>query len=45
MYEQLTEAEITKKDLEELSLEELADLKVSLEELSMKCEELLEDDE
>lgn len=40
--EKLTNIEINDEDLKELSAEELADLKVELEELIMKCDELLE---
>lgn len=39
--EKLTIEELTKEDLEELSGEELVDLKVKLEELIMDCEEIL----
>ena len=41
--EELTNLEITNEDLEEMTAEELADLKVELEELLMKCDELLQD--
>ena len=41
--EELTNLEITNEDLEEMTAEELADLKIGLEELLMKCDELLQD--
>lgn len=41
--EKLTIEELTKEDLEELSGEELVDLKVKLEELIMDCEEILQE--
>ncbi len=41
--EELTNLEITNEDLEEMTAEELADLKIELEELLMKCDELLQD--
>ncbi len=41
--EELTNLELTREDLEEMTTEELVDLKVELEELLMQCEELLED--
>lgn len=41
--EELTNLELTREDLEEITTEELVDLKVELEELLMQCEELLED--
>ena len=43
--EELTNLELTREDLEEMTTEELVDLKVELEELLMQCEELLEDSE
>ncbi len=45
MSEELTKLEITKEELEELTAEELADLKIELEELLMECEDILEDDD
>lgn len=45
MNEELTKLEITKEELEELTVEELADLKIELEELLMECEDILEDDD
>lgn len=45
MNEELTNLEITKEELEELSAEELADLKIKLEELVMECDEILQEDE
>lgn len=41
--EELTNLELTREDLEEMTTEELVDLKVELEELLMQCEELIED--
>ena len=41
--EELTNLELTREVLEEMTTEELVDLKVELEELLMQCEELLED--
>ena len=41
--EELTNLELTREDLEEMTTEELVDLKVELEELLMQSEELLED--
>ena len=41
--EELTNLELTREDLEEMTTEELVDLKVELEELLMQCQELLED--
>ena len=43
MREELTDIELTKEDLEQLTAEELADVKVELEELIMDCEEILQD--
>lgn len=43
IMEELTNLELTREDLEEMTTEELVDLKVELEELLMQCEELLED--
>ncbi len=45
MNEELTNLEITKEELEELSAEELADLKIKLEELVMECDEILQEDD
>jgi hypothetical protein len=42
--EKLTNLEINKEDLENLSAEELVDLKIELEELIMKCEDLLNEE-
>ncbi len=42
--EELTNLEITEEELEKLTPEELADAKVRLEELLLKCDELLQDD-
>ena len=42
--EGLTDLEINKEDLENMSAEELADLKVGLEELRMQCDELLQNE-
>lgn len=42
--EELTDLEIKKEDLENMSVEELVDLKVELEELIMKCDELLQEE-
>lgn len=44
MNEELTKLEITKEELEGLSAEELADLKIKLEQLLMECDEVLQDD-
>lgn len=46
--EELVKFELNEEDLKELSAEEIANLKVDLEELIMNCEEILqevEDDE
>lgn len=43
--EESTKIEITKEDLENLTTEEIVDLKVRLEELLMECDELLEENE
>lgn len=43
--EGLTDLEINKEDLENMSAEELVDLKVGLEELIMKCDELLQNED
>lgn len=37
--------EITRNDLQELSTEELVDLKIEIEELLAECEEVLEEEE
>ena len=37
--------EITREDLEELTPEELVELKIKLDEMSLRIEELLEDEE
>ena len=42
--EKLINLEINKEDLENLSAEELVDLKIELEELIMKCEDLLNEE-
>lgn len=42
--EELTNLEINKEDLENLSAEELVDLKIELEELIMKCDDLLNEE-
>lgn len=39
--DELTNLEINEEDLKGMSTEELADLKVELEDLIMKCDELL----
>lgn len=44
MDEELTRLEITKEELEELSAEELVDVKIKLEELLMECDEILQED-
>lgn len=43
--EELTDLEIKKEDLENMSAEELVELKIELEDLIMKCDELLQDEE
>ena len=43
--DELTKMEITKEDLKDLTAEELADLKVRLEELLMECDEILQDED
>ena len=42
MREELNDIELTKEDLKQLSAEELADVKIELEELIMDCEEILQ---
>lgn len=42
--DELTNLEITKEELEELTPEELVEAKIRLEELLLKCDELLQDD-
>lgn len=44
MNEELTKTEITREELEELTPEELADLKIRLEDLLMECDEILQED-
>ena len=44
MEEELVKLEITKEDLQELSAEEIVDIKLKLEELLMECEEILQED-
>lgn len=41
--EELNNLELTNEDLQEMTTEELVDLKLELEELLMKCEDLLEE--
>lgn len=43
MYDELNEVELVREDLEELTAEELADLKIELEDLLMECDEILDD--
>ena len=45
MEENIEELELTKEELENLSPEELVDLKMKLEDLIIECDELLEEDE
>ena len=44
MEEELAKLEITKEELQDLTMEEVADIKVKLEELLMECEEILQED-
>lgn len=43
--EELTNLELTREDLAELSPEELADIKIELEDLEMNIDEILQSDE
>lgn len=43
MFDELNELELVREDLEELTAEELADLKIELEDLLMDCDEILDD--
>lgn len=43
MFDELNEVELVREDLEELTAEELADLKIELEDLLMDCDEILDD--
>lgn len=43
--EELTNLELTREDLAELSPEELADIKIELEDLEMDIDEILQSDE
>lgn len=45
MERELTNIEIENSDIEELNCEELADLKIKIEDLLMDCEEILQSDE
>lgn len=45
MGEELTKLEITNEELKDLTAEELADLKIKLEELLIECDEILQEDE
>lgn len=45
MENNMTDIEITREDLEELTPEELVELKIKLDEMSLRIEELLEDEE
>ena len=43
MFDELNELELVREDLEELTAEELVDLKIELEDLLMDCDEILDD--
>ncbi len=45
MEKDIMDIELTKEDLNELTPEELVDLKIKLEDMKMDLEELLQDDE
>lgn len=45
MFDELNEVELVREDLEELTAEELADLKIELEDLLMDCDEILDDND
>lgn len=45
MFDELNELELVREDLEELTAEELADLKIELEDLLMDCDEILDDND
>ena len=45
MFDELNELELVREDLEELTAEELADLKIELEDLLMDCNEILDDND
>ncbi len=45
MEKNIMDIELTKEDLNELTPEELVDLKIKLEDMKMDLEELLQDDE
>ncbi len=45
MYDELNEMELVREDIEELTAEELADIKVELEEILMDCDEILDNDD
>ena len=45
MFDELNELELVREDLEELTTEELADLKIELEDLLMDCNEILDDND
>lgn len=45
MFDELNEVELVREDLEELTAEELADLKIELEDLLMECDEILDDND
>ena len=38
MYDELNEIELTREDLEQLTAEELADLKIEIEDLLLDCD-------
>ena len=43
MDEIITDVELTDEDLKELDVEELADIKIRLEDLLISCDEILQD--
>lgn len=45
MFDELNELELVREDLEELTAEELVDLKIELEDLLMDCDEILDDND
>ena len=45
MFDELNEVELVREDLEELTAEELVDLKIELEDLLMDCDEILDDND
>lgn len=45
MFDELNELELVREDLEELTAEQLADLKIELEDLLMDCDEILDDND